>query len=210
MALMYAALYPESVKNLILLATPVDFENDSLLSQWARPDYFDVDAFVDSHGNAPVEVLKSTFMMLKPTKNITKYTSLLENMDNEEFVQTFMAFDYWVNDAVPVAGETFRTFIKDCYQKNLLKKNRFKLGGQAVRLKNITSPVLNILAEHDDIVPPKSAEIALKLIGSSDKTELRVKGGHHGVSIGPKALGIVWPKTVAWLAERDASTPQGN
>jgi hypothetical protein len=34
-----------------LLATPVDFENDSLLNIWSSKEYFDVDKFVDTYGN---------------------------------------------------------------------------------------------------------------------------------------------------------------
>lgn len=199
LALMYAATKPKYLKNLILLATPVDFHNDSLLSLWGKPEHFNVDRFIDIYGNAPKEILYSTFMMLKPLKNITKYIDLLENIQQPEYVKVFAAFDYWIKDAVSVAGETFRQFVKYGFQLNLLIQNRFPLGNRVVNLENIKCPVLNIVAEHDEIVPLKSSEILLDLIGSSEKELLKVKGGHHSLSIGLSAVTTVWPKTVDWL-----------
>lgn len=199
MALVYAAIKQEYVQSLILLATPVDFHNDSLLSLWGSPENFNVDKFINVYGNVPKELLYTTFMMLKPLKNITKYVDLAENIENEEYRKVFAAFDYWIKDTIPIAGETFRQFIKYAYQQNLLVKNRFPLGNQIVNLKKIKSPLLNVLAEHDEIVPLKSSEILMELVSSKDKELLKVKGGHHGLSIGLSAVTIVWPKTVDWL-----------
>jgi polyhydroxyalkanoate synthase subunit PhaC len=199
MALVYAALRPARLKGLALLATPVDFHNDSLLSVWSRREYFDVDAFVDAHGNAPAEMLHATFMMLKPTKNVTKYADLAERIDDEAFVSTYLAFDYWVNDAVPVAGETFRQFVKDFYQENFLARGGLSIGGSPVRLESVRCPVLNVVAEHDTIVPRESSEAVMELVGSRKKEQITIKGGHHGLSIGPAAQSVVWPKTVEWL-----------
>ncbi|MBK7996291.1 MAG: alpha/beta fold hydrolase [Blastocatellia bacterium] len=199
MALVYTAIKQEFVQSLILLATPVDFHNDSLLSLWGSPENFNVDKFINVYGNVPKEVLYTTFMMLKPLKNITKYVDLAENIENEEYIKIFAAFDYWIKDTIPIAGETFRQFIKYAYQQNLLVKNRFPLGNQIISLKNVKCPLLNVLAEHDEIVPLKSSEILMQLVGSKDKELLKVKGGHHGLSIGLSAIKIVWPKTVDWL-----------
>ncbi len=43
----------------------------------------------------------------------------------------------WIFDSSDQAGEAFRQFIKDCYQKNLLIKNEMKLDGKNINLKNI-------------------------------------------------------------------------
>lgn len=202
MSLMYAALHPEYLKNLVLLATPVDFHNDSTLSLWGRSENLDVDRLVDTYGNIPVDVLRNAFTMLKPMKNVTKYIDLLENIENEEYVKLFLAFDYWVNDAVPVPGETFRQFMKGTYQENLLVKNEMRVGLKRVDLSRVRCALLNVIAEHDDIVPPVSSEPLMNLVGSEDKELLKVKGGHHGLSIGLSALKIVWPKSAEWLARR--------
>src|SRR6516165_5909368 len=46
MSVMFAALHPNRLKNLILLAAPIDFDTrDGLLNLWTRPENFDVDRF---------------------------------------------------------------------------------------------------------------------------------------------------------------------
>ncbi|MCG8448659.1 MAG: alpha/beta fold hydrolase, partial [Pirellulales bacterium] len=48
MSAMYASLYQPQIKNLILLAAPIDFGGDeSLLNLWTREEYFDVDGLID-------------------------------------------------------------------------------------------------------------------------------------------------------------------
>jgi polyhydroxyalkanoate synthase len=101
-----------------------------------------------------------------------------------------------------VPGETFRQFIKDTYQNNLLVQNRMKLGRRLINLKNVKCSILNVAAKHDEIVPLESAAVLMDLSGSKDKELLTVKGGHHGLSIGPSALTIVWPRSAEWLKIR--------
>src|SRR3972149_3207878 len=60
MSAMFTALYPEQVRNLILMAAPIDFSGDEgLLHVWTREEYFDVDALVDAFGNCPAAFLQS-------------------------------------------------------------------------------------------------------------------------------------------------------
>lgn len=202
MALIYSALFPQTVANLTLLATPVDFHNNSMLSVWARPEYFKVDKMVDSYGNIPVSLLQSAFQMLKPVQVYNRYVTLFENAENEEFVESFLAFDYWANDAIPVAGETFRKFIKDCFQDNLLIQNKMTMNGEVVDLQQVTCSVLNVIAQHDSIVPPESAEALMDKIGSEDAEVLKARGGHHGITIGTSAMNFVWKKTAEWMLLR--------
>ena len=125
----YAALYPWQVKNLILLATPIDFSGDeSLLNLWAKEECFNVDGLIDAFGNCPGSLLKICFQQLKPIQNhIQKYMKLHEKRGDEAFLDNFFAMERWANDSIPVAGETFREFVKLLYQQNLLVQGRLRL-----------------------------------------------------------------------------------
>lgn len=58
-SVIYAALYPEKVKNLVTMVTPVNFDTkDDLLYFWAK--YFDVDSMVDAFGNIPGDFMNRT------------------------------------------------------------------------------------------------------------------------------------------------------
>jgi polyhydroxyalkanoate synthase subunit PhaC len=55
------------------------------------------------------------------------------------------------------------------------------VGGHRVRPKNITYPVLNVVAERDDIEPLAAATPILGLVGSADLEEIRLHAGHVAI-----------------------------
>src|SRR3990170_3708733 len=145
----------EKVKKLILMTAGIDFKVDSgMLNLWGDKPHFDVDKFVDAYGNVPPEFLQTGFLIMKPIQNmVSKYVSFYENIENEDFVENFLAMEKWINDNIPVAGEVFREFIKLCYQENLLIENKLRINGKLVDLKKIGCSTLNLIAEHDHLVP---------------------------------------------------------
>jgi polyhydroxyalkanoate synthase len=209
MSSMFTALYPERVKNLILMAAGIDFEpSDGLLNVWTDPQYFDVDAFVDAFGNCPAEFLQGSFLLLKPVQNLLeKPINFYERLDDDAFVDDYFAMEGWLNDNIPVAGETFRQFVKLLYQRNLLIKGQFPLGWRAVHLGDITCPVLNLMAEKDDLVPCGQSRPFNDLIGSKDRKSIVFPAGHIGLAVGSRAQRELWPTVCDWLAVR--SEPAG-
>ncbi|MFQ5413544.1 MAG: class III poly(R)-hydroxyalkanoic acid synthase subunit PhaC, partial [Phycisphaerae bacterium] len=177
---MYAALHPEKVRNLILLAAPVDWSNkDHLLARWTDKDVFDVDALIDAYGNAPAEMLQGSFLMLRPVTNLVeKYIGFYENMSDDKFLEDFFAMETWLNDNIPVAGETFRQFVKDCMQENKLINGDLWIGERRVDLKRITCPILNLTAEHDHLVPCGQCLPLNDAVGSTDCTAVTFPAGH--------------------------------
>lgn len=204
MSSMFTALYPQRVKNLMLLAAGIDFATrEGLLNLWTDPKYFDVDKFVDAFGICPAEFLQTSFLWLKPVSNfVQKPINLFERLDDDEAVDDFLTMEMWLNDNIPVAGEVYREFVKYLYQQNLLTKNQLPVGKHMVNLRNITCPVLNLMAEHDDLVPCGQSLPFNDLVGSTDRHTIRFPGGHIGLAVGSKAQRQLWPKVCEWLAER--------
>lgn len=210
MSAIFTALYPEYVKNLILLAAGIDYSTrGGLLNLWTDPRYFDVDAFIDTFGNCPAEYLQACFLLLKPVRNFcAKPLSLYERLDDKKFVNEFLTMEAWLNDNVPVAGDVFREFVKYLYQHNLLAQNRLIIGKRTVDLKRVTCPVLNLMAEQDDLVPCAQSEPFNDLVGSTDREAIKLATGHIGMAMGSAAQRELWPKAVQWLAKRSASSSQ--
>ena len=65
------------------------------------------------------------------------------------------------------------------------------MGGNLVELRNLTAPLLNVVAQSDVIVPPNSSLALMKLVGSQDKANVVFPTGHLGIAIGPGACFIV-------------------
>lgn len=198
----FTALHGAHVRNLINLAAPIDFHDDGLLSKWTRKENFPVDALVDTYGNMPAWLLQTSFKWLRPTSDFGNLWTLWERLDRPAALDDYLALAHWVEDNVSVPGETYRKFVRDCYQDNLLVQNSMVINGRPVDLANVTSSLLTVTAHRDHICPPRSAAVLNDLVGSEDKTLLELRGGHIGVVAGKEASGRLWPQLAGWLAER--------
>jgi len=202
-SLMYTSLFPEKVKNLITLVTPVDFDNEEgLLFKWAKD--MDVDAVVDGFGGIiPGDFLNTGFDLLKPMNKTRKYMALPDTMKNKSTLMNFLRMERWVADSPAQAGETYRRFIKDMYQHNKLIKGELKLDGRTVNLSKINMPILTIYAKDDHIVPPATTKPINDLVSSKDKELMEFPGGHIGVFVGARSQDLLTPAIAKWLVERD-------
>jgi polyhydroxyalkanoate synthase len=211
MSSMFTALHQELVRNLILLAAGIDFASrDSLLQVWTDASVFDVDRFVDTFGNCPAEFLQNSFLMLKPVGNfIEKPLGFLERLDDDKYIDDYFAMETWLNDNIPGPGEVFRQFVKYLYQQNRLVKNQMPVGKHTVNLRNITCPILNLMARNDDLVPCSQSQSFNDLVSSTDRRSIEFKAGHIGLAVGSRAQTELWPEVVRWLAEHSEPMKQG-
>jgi len=198
----FAALYPERVRNLITMVAPVDFQTpDNLLSHWTQD--MDVDLLVDTLGNIPGEMLNWTYLSLKPFRLTgQKYLGLVDILEDRKQTENFLRMEKWIFDSPDQAGEAFREFTRDFYQKNLLMKGGLEIGGKKVDLSKITMPVLNIYATEDHLVPPDASRPLEKLVGTEDYTAVEFKGGHIGIYVSSRAQRQVPPAIHDWIAAR--------
>jgi len=204
-SVMYAALNPDIVQNLITVVAPVDFStNDGLLFNWSK--YLNIDALVESYRVIPGDFMNGGFLMLMPFNlNIRKYVDMLDVIEDKEKLLNFLRMEKWIFDSPGQAGACIREFIKYCYQENRLAKGELTLGGQLVDLRNITMPLLNIYASADHLVPPAAIKPLNDLVGSQDKTLYEFKGGHIGVFVGSKSQKELAPAISKWLHDRDSA-----
>jgi polyhydroxyalkanoate synthase len=204
-SIMYAALHPEKIKNLVLTVTPSNFDTDQgLLNVWSRS--IDVDAMVESYGNIPGDILNLAFLLMNPPRlMVDKYVGFIENVHDRDFVENFVRMERWIFDSPDLPGETFRQFIKELYHQNLLIQNKMELDGKRIDLKKITMPVLNIYAKYDHLVPPEACEFLTKKIGSRDKEDVCLDTGHIGIYVSSKTQKEFAPKIISWLKERDGA-----
>lgn len=211
-AALFAALEPRSVKTLTLLAAPIDFApKGSLINLWVSRKYFDVDRFIDAHGNCPSWFLQLCFLYTKPVQNLLeKYVTFYEQQDDPRFLSNFLAMERWTNDNIPVAGSTFREFVKKLYQQNELVRGQFHLGDRLVRLERIDCPLLLLTATKDHLVVPASTTGITAHVGSLEIKDMTIDAGHVGLAVSSKAHKSFWPEATRWLAERSQEGRHGN
>ena len=202
MSAMYTTLHQEKIKNLVTIAPVIDTSQDTTVIANISKQ-MDIDKLVSYIGYLPPEKLYECYSILKPFKQgVNKYFNLIENIDNESFVQNFLRIEKWLYDTPPIAGETIKQWINDIYKKNLLVKNQFRLGTAIVDLKKINVPLLNIVAEEDHLVSPECSVPLNEVVSSEDKRLIRFHTGHVGLIASSYSQNNVLPKVGQWIKSR--------
>ena len=191
----------ERVRNLLLMATPVDYTEMGAMVAAMREGRLDPDDLIDETGNVPADVLYSGFFMLAPTTIVAQRATLLENLWNDEFVKGFQAMAQWARDQVPFPGAAFRELIESIVRDNALMRGELWLGGRQIRLDSTHANVLNAMAEQDTVVPRAAAQPIGELVGRPEnRQELLLPGGHVTFGTGRSAFKHTLPRLAEWIA----------
>jgi len=200
-AVIYAALHPNDVKNLILLATPTDFNLQDIRILWGK--WFDVEKVVNIFGNVPGELINliGIFLFFYHFPRFSMRPGFINEFFSYEFFRDCQRRLRWILDSQMIPGNAYSQFIIDCYKKNLFIKGKVTVGDE-VDLKRISMPVLNILARYDHIIAPDSGIAIKKVIPSRDYEEILFPSSHVGLCTSKKAHKNLWPRVCDWLKER--------
>jgi poly[(R)-3-hydroxyalkanoate] polymerase subunit PhaC len=202
-AILYAAAPEAPVRNLVLMASPVDYAAMGAMVAAVKDGRLDVDELVDETGNVPAKALYAGFYMQAPTKQIAQYATLLENLSNDRFVEGYQAMSQWSRDHVPFPGTAMRQIVELLVRKNALMSGRINIGGRTIELGAVRANVLNAFAERDNVVPVEAVEPLSTLVGHpSRRTELRLGGGHVTFATGGQAFKHTLPSIARWIADR--------
>jgi polyhydroxyalkanoate synthase len=199
----YQAVNPDGpVKNLACFTTPVNGDGMVLYKKWLTSKSFDLDRLVDELGIIPSEIINVSMQALRPLQRNANQLKLLNNVDNDEFVKAHLRFERWAVDQLPFPGAFAKDFMIDFVRDNKLIKKELTLDGKIVDLANIIVPFLHVAASFDHIVPEASSKDLIGMVGSEDKKEIVVRGGHVSLVAGGNAIYRLWPQLDRWLSER--------
>jgi polyhydroxyalkanoate synthase subunit PhaC len=205
LALMYTALHPATVKNLVTLTIPLDSSTRDLPIERLSAAMTESSAKIiaDTYGNAPAAMIYSFFNLLTPTHHmLDKFVRAHRQSNRPGFVDTFRLFERWLHSDVPMAGKIFLESAT-MTRENSLMKSAMKVGSRVVDLTKVVCPLLNVIGDRDDIVNPRSSAPLVNLVGSADKADLHFPTGHMGAAISSDSLKRLWPQIATWLANRD-------
>jgi polyhydroxyalkanoate synthase subunit PhaC len=194
LSLLAAARRPDlPIRNLVLMATPVDFDGMRAITGLVREGRLDPDDVIDATGNVPPEAVENAFRLLKPTADYSQYANLWQHLWNDEYMEGYQAMGQWTRDHVPFPGAAFRQTVEDLVRANGL------MDASVADLSAISVPVLNVMAERDHIVPLAAAEPVARLIEQTE--ELRLAAGHVGLVAGRAAAKVTLPGIAGWIAD---------
>jgi polyhydroxyalkanoate synthase subunit PhaC len=190
------------VRNLILMATPLNMDAMGPMVAALKEGRLEAEDVVDETGNVPAGILYNGFYMLAPTTTVAQYATLLDKLWDDEFVEAYSAMAQWTRDHVPFPGAAFDQIVEQLIRRNVLMTGSMRLGGRRVELARVRGHVLNAMAERDGVVPLAAAEPVSGLIGAPERREeLRLPGGHVTFGAGRHAMGHTMPRLSQWIQE---------
>ncbi len=198
LALALAALRPEQVSALVLMATPWDFHAVAAAKRKTLAAM--MPAFrrmLDTTASMPTDVLQAMFTSLDPQLTAAKFRAFAALNPRTVRAAHFVALEDWLNDGVPLAGPTALECLEGWYVENLPGRGRWRVGGRLIEPGAVTAPALVVAPMRDHIVPPASA---LPLADQLPNCKcLRIKAGHIGMVAGSRARGSLYTPLTKWL-----------
>lgn len=204
---MLATLYTAStqnpaVKNLACFTTPYNADGMALYKQWVEAGAVDIERLIDELGNIPGDIVNNSIQALRPLQKTAGQLNLLNNVENDAFVKAHLRFDHWATNQLAVPGQLARELFEEFLRENKICHNEYVIGDKKVDFGNIKVPFLHVAAEYDHIVPSAASNGLVDAMGSKDKQEIVVKGGHVSLVAGGNAIYRLWPQLDKWLSAR--------
>jgi polyhydroxyalkanoate synthase len=206
LTVIYSALHPADVENLVTLTLPLDMSARELpvynLIDWL--DEQAVESLTALYGNCPAWLLSTLFSAALPMQRVlSKHMGLERFSESEQYAKALPAFRRWLESEVPMAGALFRELVIDVFKKNLLVRGGLTVDDRVVDLREITCRLLNVVAESDVIVPRRASLPLSELVGSVDKSNVLFPTGHLGVALSEEAHKELWPQIGQWLMQAE-------
>ena len=210
-SVLYAALYPEKVRSLGLMATAVNLrDTDSVVDQWVGEDFVDPESLVDAYGNVPADIVDAAFSAREPVQNsLTKYLRFFDGIEDEDFVENFARMERWIEESIDIPGRMLVDFIDATYHEQRIYNNEMYIDGRHADLGNLDMPIAQIIGNYDSVVPPAAPrEFTGRL--PDDTTVFKADTGHMGLAVSGRAHAELWPAVCDWYEERSGGEKTGD
>jgi polyhydroxyalkanoate synthase len=203
LGVIYTALHPRQVRNLVALTVPLEMSaTATLVPIWLSVQT--VELITTLYGNCPGWI-SSALSAARLMARMARFRA--EICGDEERSEVFDQFLHWIDSDVPMAGQLFREVAIEIFAQNRLVRGEFAVGGAPINFRRIICPLLNILGRFDELVPPRAGEPLTQLVRSRDRQTVVFPSSHVGAAVGIAAHETLWPAVGQWLAVRN-SPPQ--
>jgi len=200
LSLLYSALYPETVRRLVLLTTTVDGDVQGGIA-WVAHRMGLAGESYDEPRLVPASEVKSWFEMLSPGSNsvMGRVSDLWNRLDDSpDRLRDVRTMATWVDDVVPAPGRLLaELYHKFGPGKNALMAGTATVGDRVLDFSKVSMPVMTVSAEKDTIAPPEGVDAIRRIVPHAEV--VRLPGGHVGIVAGRTAA-TLWKRTVDFLS----------
>ncbi len=204
LALMYQASRGNSpISSLVFMAAPVDFRHMHVHTGPLRDGTLNPDDVINDEGFVPADVMRRSLSVRAPTYEIAQYVTLWDKLASKPdsgALEAHAAMNHWIRDHVNFPGAAFRQFVKMFLQDNGFINGTARVGNKKIDLSSIHVPVLSVIAERDDLIPPPVSYPLRDFIDPDLYEEVTLKAGHVGLALGSTAQRVTLPAIIDFLA----------
>lgn len=199
LALAAAALVPQRLAGLALLATPWDFHAGAPDLEAKATALLDaLEPFLKPGQAVPVDVLQFVFSLADPHAVGDKYRAFGAMDQSSQRARRFVLLEDWLADGVPLAAPVALDCLAGWYGANAPAQLAWKIGGDVIDPARVPVPILLAIPGRDRIVPPESAMALARLLPQARL--LRPASGHVGMVAGEGAKAALWQKLGDWAS----------
>ena len=200
LALLYCLRHPGKAGALITLSTPVRFaSSDDGFAGWLRA--CDGERMVDVLGDIPGPLVAALVAASSPMRWCGGgFLELLSGMDSADAARRIARFERARRFPPAFPGETFRGLYCAFY-----RDDSFAAGASAVidghryALSGLETPLLNVFARDDRIVPAGASAPLPEWTGADIGSNREHPGGHYELVTGHRAHAELLPGIAGWL-----------
>lgn len=198
LAVALAALQPQRVERLMVLAAPWDFTAfeaataDGMAALARR-----LAGGREQSGLLPVDALQIMFYARDPAMVLQKFHRFAGLASHSPEADLFVAVEDWLNDGVPLPLAVARECFGDWFAGNYPATNQWRVGRKIINPRQLTMPSLLVVPKQDKIVPPAAAHALARALPAA--TVLNPDSGHIGMITSRQAYAQVWQPLLAWL-----------
>jgi polyhydroxyalkanoate synthase len=199
-----AALRPEQVRALVLMAVPWDFHRPtSLAAQPLAALREPIEQAIDHLGELPGDLLQILFALPDPGAVERKFRQFANTNRASAAARRFVALEDWANDCVPLTAKVTRETFFGWYGDNLPGRNQWRVAGVEVVPRKLRHPALVVVPSRDRIVPAESARALADALPNGRR--LIIEGGHVGMLTGARAVTELYAPIAGFLGRIDKS-----
>ncbi|MBU0993143.1 MAG: alpha/beta fold hydrolase [Proteobacteria bacterium] len=194
LAAVYASLYPEKVKAMLLGAAPIDFTagGGKLQDMVQNIPLSQYKMFVlQGGGILPGKTLLAGWKLTNAyDRYIGDYLAMFNNIVDDERIKKTRQFRTWYEYTQDISGKWYIQAVKKLFKGNYLIKKKLAVMGEIIDLEKINCPVALIAGEKDDITLKPQMFNMVDHISTEKEKIIKItipESGHIGVFMRTKS-----------------------
>lgn len=203
-AAIFAAAQPQSVRGLVLLSAPLDFEratcrfSDAVAER--GPERVRGASVVPGSGLSGFCAAASPGIFVW-----SRYEDAAKCLLDPAAMDTHLRIERWALDEVALPGRLIHQVLQWLYRENRFFRGTLAIGDKLVGPGNVVNPVLAVVTPADDVAPIESVSPFLAAMPTDDVRLLTYPGEvgvglqHLGILAGREAYRRIWPQITAWI-----------